>query len=106
MKFEIINNHYFNPRVLFIMRRFFSSVDEAQSHSHDFLSLIYIMSGEGKYEIAGEIYDVCEGMFFICNPNVTHHRILSGSQRIEEFSCGYFKFAFKRFARESFNTKG
>lgn len=88
MKSEIINPHHFNPRVLFIMRRFFTSADEAESHTHDFLSLIYIMSGDGKYEINGKTYDVCGGMFFICNPNVTHHRILSGNQRIEEFHVG------------------
>lgn len=70
------------------MRRFFDSTDKAQSHSHDFLSLIYILSGEGKYEIGGKIYDARAGTFFICNPDVTHHRILSEKQRIEEFHVG------------------
>ena len=83
----IINPHHFNPKVLFIMQ-IFDSTDKAQSHSHDYLSLIYILSGEGKYEVGGKIYDVSTGTFFICNPDVTHHRILSGNQRIEEFHVG------------------
>ena len=69
----IINPHHFNPRVLFIMRRFFDSTDKIESHSHDFLSLIYILNGEGKYEMGGRMYDVSSGTFFICNPDVTHH---------------------------------
>lgn len=70
------------------MRRFFDSTDKIQSHSHDFLSLIYILSGEGQYEVGGKIYDVCAGTFFIINPDVKHHRVLSGNQRIEEFHVG------------------
>lgn len=88
MKFNIINPHHFNPRVLFVMHRFFDSANETKSHSHDFLSLIYILGGEGKYEVGGKIYDVSAGTFFICNPNITHHRILTGKQRIEEFHVG------------------
>jgi AraC-like DNA-binding protein len=64
------------------------------------------MSGEGKYEIAGEIYDVCEGMFFICNPNVTHHRILSGSQRIEEFHVGISNLHLKGLPENHLTPKG
>jgi len=86
--YKIINPHHFNPRVLFIMHRFFDSNDKRESHSHDFLSLIYIMSGEGKYEVGGRIYDVNAGTFLIVNPFVSHHRILSGKQRIEEFHMG------------------
>ncbi len=70
------------------MRRFFDSTDKIESHSHDFLSLIYILNGEGKYEMGGRMYDVSSGTFFICNPDVTHHRILTGNQRIEEFHVG------------------
>ncbi|ANW97830.1 AraC family transcriptional regulator [Thermoclostridium stercorarium subsp. thermolacticum DSM 2910] len=88
MDFKIINPHHFNPRVLFIMRRFFDQANKTESHSHDFLSLIYILGGEGKYEVGGKIYDVGAGTFFICNPEVTHHRILTGKQRIEEFHVG------------------
>ena len=88
MDYNIINPHHFNPSVLFIMRRFFDSTDRIESHSHDFLSLIYILGGEGKYEVGGRIYDVSAGTFFICNPHVTHHRILTGNQRIEEFHVG------------------
>lgn len=86
--YKIINPHHFNPRILFIMRRIFDSTDRIESHSHDFLSLIYILGGEGKYEVGGRIYDVSAGTFFICNPDVTHHRVLEGKQRIEEFHAG------------------
>lgn len=70
------------------MRRVFDSTDRTQSHSHDFLSLIYILSGEAKYEIGGKVYDISPGMLFVCNPGVTHHRMISKNQRIEEFQIG------------------
>lgn len=83
-----INPEHFNPRVLYIMRRFFDARDETPSHAHDFLSLIYILNGEAQYEIGGKIYPVSPGTLFICNPEVTHHRILLKNQRIEEFQAG------------------
>lgn len=95
MQSMIINPQHFNPRVLFIMRRFFDTRDETPSHTHDFLSLIYIMSGEAHYEISGKIYPVSPGTLFICNPEVTHHRILKKSQRIEEFQVGITSFSVK-----------
>ncbi len=88
MQSALINPEHFNPRVLYIMRRFFDSRDETPSHAHDFLSLIYIMSGDAQYEIGGKIYPVSSGTLFICNPEVTHHRILIKNQRIEEFQVG------------------
>jgi len=103
---KIINPHHFNPRILFILRRTFDSNDKAESHSHDFLSLIYILSGEGKYEMGGRIYDVHAGTFFICNPYVTHHRILTGKQRIEEFHVGISELHLKGLPENHLIPKG
>lgn len=97
MQTEILNPQHFNPRVLYIMRRFFDCKDKMQSHSHDFLSLIYIMTGEAHYEIGGKIYPVSAGTFFICNPEVTHHRIVENGERIEEFQVGITNFGLKGF---------
>lgn len=77
------------------MRRFFDVRDETQSHAHDFLSLIYILSGEAQYEIGGKIYPVASGTLLICNPDITHHRILQKNQRIEEFQVGITGFGLK-----------
>lgn len=88
MQSSFMNPELFNPRVLYIMRRFFDSRDDTPSHAHDFISLIYILNGEAQYEIGGKIYPVSSGTLFICNPEVTHHRILLKNQRIEEFQAG------------------
>ncbi len=82
------NPQSFNPRVLYIMRRHFDATDETQRHSHDFLSIIYIIDGDAKYEIDGKIYPVTAGTLFVCNPRVPHHRIIEKNQRIEEFQVG------------------
>lgn len=88
MQSSFISPEHFNPRVLYIMRRFFDARDATPCHAHDFLSLIFILNGDAQYEIGGKIYPVSSGTLFICNPEVTHHRILLKNQRIEEFQAG------------------
>lgn len=87
--------HQFNPRVLYIFRRINTIKDVPESHSHDYTSLVYILNGEGAYEFNGVVYPVKAGSFFICGPGVTHHRILTGDQHIEEFQVGVSDFCIK-----------
>lgn len=49
--------------------------DEQNYHSHDYLELAFMMSGEGKYHIENEVIDVREGDLLILNPGVKHEAV-------------------------------
>ncbi len=51
------------------------SEDEASYHSHEFLEVAFVMSGEGKYRIEDEIFTISEGDLLILNPGVRHQAL-------------------------------
>ena len=85
MKDFLLLPQHFDPRVLYIMRRSFAGRYVTDSHSHDHVSIIYILDGAASYEIGGRIHHAETGMLFICNPGVTHHRIVGERERMSEF---------------------
>ena len=85
--FPLLPQH-FDPRVLYIMRRSFAGRSVTESHAHDHVSVIYILDGSASYEIGGRTYRVEAGMLFICNPGVTHHRIVGEREHMSEFQAG------------------
>ena len=82
--FPLLPEH-FDPRVLYIMRRTFAGPNVMESHFHDHVTIIYILDGSASYEIGGQVYHVEAGTLFICNPGVTHHRIVGERERMSEF---------------------
>ena len=83
-EFPLLPQH-FDPRVLYIMRRTFNGYATKESHSHDHVSIIYILDGSSSYEIGGKTYHVEAGMLFVCNPGVTHHRVIDVNESLVEF---------------------
>lgn len=49
--------------------------DEATFHSHDYLEMAFILSGEGKYRFEDGICPVKEGDLLILNPGVKHQAL-------------------------------
>jgi AraC-like DNA-binding protein len=88
MKDFMLLPQHFDPRVLYIMRRSFAGRSETVSHAHDHVSVIYILDGAASYEIGGRTFRVEAGMLFICNPGVTHHRVVGERERLSEFQAG------------------
>lgn len=50
-------------------------VDEASFHSHDYLELAFILSGEGRYRFDEGITSISEGDLLIMNPGVKHQAL-------------------------------
>lgn len=93
-EFPLLPQH-FDPRILYIMRRNFVGPNVMESHSHDHVSLIYILDGASHYEIGGRIHRVEAGTLFICNPGVTHHRIVGDRERMTEFQTAFTNIGLK-----------
>lgn len=84
-----------NPTFLFTWkdRR---TEDEKAYHSHDFLEIAYIMSGNGRYRIEGRLYDVGEGDLLIINPHVLHQGlVIKPENAATEFFVGASDIRFK-----------
>lgn len=78
----------YNPKVLYVVKQRFNSQSSLAYHNHDFLSLMYIISGNSTYKINDEIYNVKVGDVIICNAGTYHGRMLEDSQEICEFHIG------------------
>lgn len=79
-----------NPTFLFTWKGI-RTEDEENYHNHDHLELAFVMSGEGRYHIEGEIYEVREGDLLIFNPGVKHEALLSEGSTMPttEFFVGF-----------------
>ena len=78
----------FNPRILYVMKRKFVGGSETSCHSHDFLSLIFILSGGCTYNINDLQYPVKKGDVIACNPGVQHGKTVAPGEEITEFHLG------------------
>lgn len=69
-----------NPTFLFTWKGTRYQTEE-RYHSHDYLEMAFMMSGNGKYHINDVVYDVKEGDLLIFNPGVRHQALIDeGSQ--------------------------
>lgn len=78
----------FNPRVLYALKRKFNSESKTVYHSHDFISMVYVLAGACTYKINNALYTVKKGDLVICNPGVFHGKILNPWEEISEFHLG------------------
>lgn len=96
-----------NPTFLYIWKgtRY---EDEAVYHCHDHLELAFVLSGEGKYHIEGEIYDVTEGDLLIFNPGIRHQALFL--KQVEtpttEFFVGFSDIQFPGFCPNYLPVQG
>lgn len=84
-----INLDSFNPKVLYTFEKKYSDgCTSVAVHNHDFLSIIYILSGSCTYNINDIPYKVKKGDIIILNPEVNHGKFISSSDLIE-FHAGF-----------------
>lgn len=70
-----ISSKSFNPIFLFAVK--YDRTANGYPHSHDYIELLYIDSGRGKYEIDGTVYEVETGNLLLINPGVDHANIVT-----------------------------
>jgi AraC-like DNA-binding protein len=56
-------------------------------HGHDFIELVYVVSGEGEHYFEGDRYGIRSGDVFIINPGEVHTYTFEKGQRIEIINC-------------------
>ena len=54
---------------------------ELNYHSHDYIELVFVLSGKCRYRIDGNVYDVTEKDLVILNPGVKHQALVVESSQ-------------------------
>ena len=78
----------FNPRIFYVLRRKLDHTHNEKAHSHDFISIICLLSGACTYRINNNLYKAKKGDIIICNPGASHERLLNKGQEVSEFHIG------------------
>lgn len=89
----------FNPKVFYILKRKFNYESNLEYHCHDFVSMIFVLSGTCTYKINNELYQVKKGDLVICNPGVHHIKILAPGEEIMEFHAGFSNIYIKNLSK-------
>ncbi|OPJ60126.1 AraC family transcriptional regulator [Clostridium oryzae] len=82
----------FNPKILYTFEKRFEPSHKSKVHSHDFMSIIYIMSGNCTYMINNIPYKVKKGDILVLNPGVCHGKYTIDGSGIHEFHAGFENF--------------
>ena len=78
----------FNPQVYFTFKGRYEENHVTKVHSHDFVTMIYVMSGNCTYTINGASYRVRKGDMLVFNANVTHGKNVGAGEEIMELHVG------------------
>lgn len=77
-----------DKRIPFTIGRCFHDQDNTpSSHSHDFIELVYLVSGQAEHVFEGESYLIQGGDVFIINPGEVHTYRTKPDERIEIINC-------------------
>ena len=83
-----INIENFNPRIYYTLKRKFDDTHITNYHCHDFVSIVYVLSGSCTYNINDTLYQVRKGDILVCNPEVYHGKIMNPGEEILELHTG------------------
>ena len=83
-----INAENFNPKIYYSLKRKSDGTYKPDYHCHDFISMIYVLSGGCAYNISNVRYPVRKGDMIICNPGVYHCKIIDPGEEILEMHIG------------------
>jgi len=90
----------FNPRVLYTFRRKYEYFEKIHAHSHDFTTMVFVLSGTCRYKINEITYSVGEGDIVICNPWAFHNKVVAENEEVTEFHCAFTDISVKNLPKD------
>ena len=78
----------FNPHVYFTFKNRYEENHVTEVHSHDFVTLIYVMSGGCTHTINGASYRTGKGDLLVFNANVSHGKNVGTGEETMEMHIG------------------
>lgn len=82
-----INIDCFSPKIFYVYRK--NSTESVKIHTHDFPSLVYVLSGSATYKVNGKEYKASGGDLVAINPGVPHGKIMEAGEEVNEFHIGF-----------------
>jgi AraC-like DNA-binding protein len=79
----------FNPQIYFTFKRKFDESHVTNIHTHDFVSMVYVLSGACSYSIGGGTYHVKKGDVLVFDPDVPHGKTVKPGEEIMELHIGF-----------------
>lgn len=79
----------FNPQIYFTFKRRFDESHITNIHIHDFVSMVYVLSGSCSYSIGGGTYHVKKGDVLVFDPDVPHGKTVRPGEEIMELHIGF-----------------
>jgi len=83
-----INTESFNPHIYYTFKRRFGENHITKVHTHDFVSMVYILSGSCVYTIGSGTYRVKKGDMLVFNPAMPHGKTVGAGEEVLELHIG------------------
>lgn len=94
-----------DPTFLFAIK--YDRTSNGYPHKHDYIELLYIYDGVGKYQIDEEIFEVSRGTLLIINPGTIHANIVTDTEHpLVIFALGFCDVHIKGYPDNEFAFKG
>lgn len=84
-----MNIENFNPYIYYTLKGKYDDTYKTGYHSHDYISMVYVLSGSCTYNVNNTQYQVKKGDMIICNPGVHHCKVMKPGDEILEFQAGF-----------------
>ena len=84
-----INSEEFNPKVVFYYRSKSLPPSPQEAHTHDFLTMHYVVSGKVTYQLNGQLFTAHKDDIIIFNPGVLHNHLIEDPETDPESTVFY-----------------
>ena len=84
-----INSEEFNPKVVFYYRSKSLPPSPQEAHTHDFLTMHYVVSGKVTYQLNGQLFTAHKYDIIIFNPGVLHNHLIEDPETDPESTVFY-----------------
>ena len=78
----------FNPSIYFTFKRRFDEFHVTNIHTHDFVTIVYVLSGACSYSIGTSAYQVKKGDVLVFDSGVPHGKTVGPGEEIIELHVG------------------
>ncbi len=79
----------FNPNIYFTFKRRFDESHVTNIHTHDFVSMVFVLSGACSYAISDGTYHVKKGDVLVFDPDMPHGKTVRPGEEIMELHIGF-----------------
>ncbi|MFD1673450.1 AraC family transcriptional regulator [Alicyclobacillus fodiniaquatilis] len=93
--YRLEGKDYFNNELLFHAESYYFQDSGIEAHCHDFVELVYVVSGRGEHVYKGHSYTITAGDVFVIEPEVEHMYRVDGAGSLTVYNILFQPSVFK-----------